>query len=595
MLFIILGVIFSFLTLKSAGVVVFILFLFLGIFFKLHKKVFSLIPIVFLLLPFISFFDVTLLPAMLGISLCFENKRIREIKFFPYITIFLLCSYFIQFFYIFDDLFFIFKNYHLNVVYEFFNYNNLFYRNLFYIFLYHFSFLTFFILSKDKNLCVLSLKFLKIGSVFGVVFFLLHLFFPTNVFSGMNQYWISLNRYSGGFSDPNSAGISLFLMILLLFYNLQNENKKNKIYTFIICILLLLVGFFTGSRSFILGLMSFLVVFYSLKNKKVFWVTFLSTVILFFVLNIIFYFYGFSFLIKLPKTIERVLESLFIGNIENTFSSRFYFTTTSFFVFIDNFFTGVGFNNFYSYFPYFSNLLGFKTGIWQDSTCNFYFGILAEGGIVGLFFFLLSFGGLRLKKEKNKIIFCTIISFLIVLFFTSFLSVEFIILSALLFGIFFDFKIKISSKNFYIFLIVVLIIYNVFFFYNISSFYGFYNLESENRKVAIWTDKKSSFPLKCENGKGKLTFSAPRLSHLDYPVKGELSTNFGFRKELKILNSDMQIITLDCTKNNVVNVSINILNPWIPISLKDNRLLGVRLYFDNVLDVPLKKDKKYEF
>ncbi len=90
-------------------------------------------------------------------------------------------------------------------------------------------------------------------------------------------------------------------------------------------------------------------------------------------------------------------------------------------------------------------------------------------------------------------------------------------------------------------------------------------------------------------------FSTPRLSHLDYPVKGELSTNFGFRKELKILNSDMQIITLDCTKNNVVNVSINILNPWIPISLKYNRLLGVRLYFDNVLDVPLKKDKKYEF
>ncbi len=591
MLFIILGTIFSFLSLTPSGIIVYLAFLLESIFLKIYKKGFCQLPVIFLFTPFVSFFDITLLPIMLGTLLCIEKERVKEIKIFPYFTLFLLCAYCIQFFYIFEDIPFLFKNYGIEDLYSFFNYNNLFYRNLFYIFLYHFSFLDFLILSRDRVLCQNSLKFLKVGAIFCIVFFLMHLFLPTKFFMGMNSYWASLNRYSGGFSDPNSAGLSLFLMIPFLIYYSKVESQKNKICTIIICLLLLIVGFFTGSRSFILGL-SLVFLFLILNGKRIFIVTFLSSLLFFVATNIFFYIYGMESLNFLPSTLLRVFKGLYIGELQNTFGSRFYFTIISFYVFKDNIFTGVGFNNFYSYFPYFSNLLGFNTGSWQDSTCNFYLGVLAEGGIIALLFLVLSFGGIRVKKEKNRLMFLTFLSFLVILCFVSFLSIEFIILSALLFALLFDFKIKKASFGFYAFLVASLCFYNILFFYKNLSFYGLYNLENENGKIAVWTFKKSSFPLKCLDNKATLNFSVPRLNINDYPISLSYATNFGQSRNMEISDGKMQEIILNCNNKDVVNVSMDVNNLWLPRELDDKRFLGVRVYLENILDMPLKGNHK---
>lgn len=208
------------------------------------------------------------------------------------------------------------------------------------------------------------------------------------VFSGFLQYLFSPSlkqfyvygwdehfyRLTGTYLDPNFAGISILLYVILLFYFLikTTNGKKRIVYTFVSLFLGLFSMFLTYSRSTAVAFIFSIPVFLAFEKKKKLFLTVLVVVI----------FAG----IITPKNFNlvglnpfRVFSSVErLKSIENAYKI---FTSSPLY--------GVGFNAY----RYAQKRVGFLDNQWENThsgagASNSFMFILATTGIFGIFTFM---------------------------------------------------------------------------------------------------------------------------------------------------------------------------------------------------------------
>lgn len=221
--------------------------------------------------------------------------------------------------------------------------------------------------------------------------------------SSLDPFWISLNRISASFSDPNAFGIGVFILLVFCIAHYIERSDSSPQYVIgkkrllqIIILLGFLVTLWSGSRTFILGVTICSVAFMGRsvwETKKVVGFSVLLAVFLVFL-----------FIIPgqyLPTAITRARALCVLGESNDSCSSRIQFTTISFQQFLDSPEIGLGPNSFERQVTHYAAKLGYHLGIWTDSGNNFYAQFLAEYGLIGVVALLLSFTRLSFRGEVS--------------------------------------------------------------------------------------------------------------------------------------------------------------------------------------------------
>lgn len=216
-------------------------------------------------------------------------------------------------------------------------------------------------------------------------------------------YWDSLGRYSSTFSDPNAAGIFLILLLPFVLREISAAGRARLVLTLLILGSLLATAALSGSRSFLLGAALYLILLFYTHSKKA---TLALVVVLAAAVGSLDYarlnaadeYY--SLISLAPPALQRLLESLSFLKFEETFASRFIFWRVAVEVWQDNPLFGVGYGRFADYVPYYAGQLGYGIGAWTDNANNFYLGLIAETGLLGLALLFLSLSRLRVKPPE---------------------------------------------------------------------------------------------------------------------------------------------------------------------------------------------------
>ncbi|MFM1846771.1 MAG: O-Antigen ligase [Pseudomonadota bacterium] len=206
-----------------------------------------------------------------------------------------------------------------------------------------------------------------------------------------NEFWRSLGRHPGTFTDPNSFGVSAVLIVALL-CELACSARRGAIRAGVCGLIAVwcVLPWVSGSRSFFLGLAAL----FSLGA----WRTAPRLFAALGGLGII----GIGALqlvdisgTGLPVGVARFLSSLQFDRLGETFFSRGIFWTIGGAVAIDHPWFGVGLGAFSMFVEPYARVLGIPLNGWTDNANSYYLGILAELGIVGVLGWFLAVKQLR--------------------------------------------------------------------------------------------------------------------------------------------------------------------------------------------------------
>ncbi len=216
-----------------------------------------------------------------------------------------------------------------------------------------------------------------------------------------------LRTYST-FSHPNSfAGFLTILSPIFLSMSLISKKNIDKIFYFVVSIILLLALILTFSRlSIVLSLGGLVIILYWFFKKNI-------------IKKNIFIVWSFTFIVFLlgfNKMIFARFSSLFIDNL--TLIQRMELNNATIKIIKDNYIFGVGLNNFLKYLPVYSEYA--KTHAFYQPVHNTFLLIVAETGLLGLsltlFLFLKLFQKIIIKKSIFKVVYLVIYLQIIVLF-----------------------------------------------------------------------------------------------------------------------------------------------------------------------------------
>ncbi|RMD86168.1 MAG: hypothetical protein D6808_03890, partial [Candidatus Dadabacteria bacterium] len=176
-----------------------------------------------------------------------------------------------------------------------------------------------------------------------------------------SSYWESQLRYGGTFSDPNSQGIFMVFLIPLLFDLLRRargvENLSeavgvsacHRVYLAVLVVSAFILGLYTGSRSFFLGLAVFALLGLWRKRRILFLIFMLSLIWAVFLVNRWYLIDSEGFeavLAKLPSGIGRLIFSLVWWNLNDALFSRLVFWKMAWQMWLDSPFLGKGLGSF---------------------------------------------------------------------------------------------------------------------------------------------------------------------------------------------------------------------------------------------------------
>lgn len=317
------------------------------------------------------------------------------------------------------------------------------------------------------------------------------------------SFWAGQRRFGGLFTDPNAAGLVFFLLLGI---------RELRYFS---CL-----GLFTGSRSYLLGLL------FSLRLKAA------LAIILFLILIILAVPSEF-----IPSSLTRVIS----GGL----SDRLIFWKAAFIDFISSPLVGIGPDMFRQ-----SIRLNNTFGNWIDNPNNYYLLILSEWGIVGLFVVALSaFRFYRTGVEIPRVVFV----FLGLLVLGShLLSLEVaLVLASLLrpgskeldrdyfgvsFGLLFSILLMFSDR-------------------------GLYPWEKDSEGYFRWTKERATFMVSCKDDLAVLKVE----------------------REAKIISRNQvfkgENIIIPCGSRSKVRVTLTALEPFIPIN--DPRVLGSKIRYES--------------
>ncbi len=266
-----------------------------------------------------------------------------------------------------------------------------------------------------------QLKDFKFGLILAVLLLQLlttyQIFIDPFIFGNQTNFWLMQLRFSGTFTDPNAFALASFIIIGFLVF-LSEEDRSDKKLPVIIFIQILLTSC-SGSRTFFLALFGSLLGLSYLRSKKLFYTSIIICFSTLFFINLLFLANRFSptSLSIFPTSIYRVLTSLNIEDVSQTFFSRQVFNELNFLIFKDYPIFGIGLNQFDQFLPSYQNLLHSDIGSWVDNNNNFYFGLLSELGLLGFLSFLCLINCFRFDFSKSKIliVFCLVFLSLLLL------------------------------------------------------------------------------------------------------------------------------------------------------------------------------------
>jgi len=265
-------------------------------------------------------------------------------------------------------------------------------------------------------------KFIKyffyiISISFLVVFLIMLYQIFINPGFGNIDYWVKAVRVNSTLTDPNSLGEYIFILFPIFIgfgYYFYGRNKYLSIFSFVLCLLALIMMSYSGSRTSIVGIgIIFLIYFIYLGVtlfKKIFQKFNLKKIVLniisyFLILSVLLlFFFGLIFIVKnahlgddspiilsrIKSDIEKIGKSNFLGYVSSISSGRNILWKQAINMFLDYPVSGVGIGQYYTEI---SNYNVIKYGITSviDITNNYYLQILSEMGMVALMIILWFF------------------------------------------------------------------------------------------------------------------------------------------------------------------------------------------------------------
>ncbi len=411
-------------------------------------------------------------------------------------------------------------------------------------------------------------------------------------FVNQNEFFSSLNRLSGSFSDPNAAGVFLFLIMPIIWI-------KGSVYSRSIAIgavgLVVLLASYSGSRSFWLG--SAIIALILARRYRVPRFCLLVAILSVLLLNIASLVFPISEYLsngKLPTGVVRLVNAVVFENYHETFFSRAAFVKIAGRALLDHWFLGLGYGHFRMWVPIYAEQLQLGTGVWTDNPNNFYLGILVELGIVGFIALAITVGRFRfLKGQPNDgaILKYAFVAFIILLITGPHL--DFVEVS-LLFSWYLASTCTLRGSlvrskalgGALVVLLAILIAANSYFLER-----GFYYWEDSPEGRFRWVSHYSQGYLSCgSDNKTKISVRAANPDLGQRPVSLKISLpHYKEVIEQVIGQYDVREIEIDCpehfdlisAQNRKIRFQLEVSRVWRPCDYSESndcRLLGVQVY-----------------
>ncbi|RMG42989.1 MAG: O-antigen ligase domain-containing protein, partial [Candidatus Dadabacteria bacterium] len=418
-------------------------------------------------------------------------------------------------------------------------------------------------------------------------------------FPNQNAYWNFLGRLPASLSDPNSFGLSSFLVALIFF----NEEDKKPFQTVVILILLLLACVYSGSRTLWLGvvLMAGIIALRSFKGSL--YLLVIASAIL--VIPLLYYL-GVSnhlqagFCTGLPSGLERLCKAMLVEDLSTTFHSRIIFNWIAAHVFLENPFVGIGPGRFRALLPYYAASYYPQLGIWTDNPNNFYLGILVETGLIGAVLLTVTIFNFKLKDAAKRSIFKSSALWTYGLLLLTGPHVEFVEVS-LLTAILFAQTLTLRETNQflihrnYTYIIGVVILFIAVNFRNGNTLHGLYPPEQTPQKdYVVWTARKALFKLRCrENASARLSIRSLVNTPVNKALKIFVSTPLE-KRTIAVSDKLLHQLKLSCipaggaVKLSKLPVEIKLKQVWLPAvsgTSSDYRRLGVQLVIGSLSEI----------
>ena len=421
------------------------------------------------------------------------------------------------------------------------------------------------------------------------------------------KYWQNeVDQFSGGASDFNSFGFfsgAMFLSIvifLIKYFCDKNGNKPKsigKISFYITGIIFSLTGIFvSGSRAAFIFILSALFLFFLSKQVKG---SFKIIVLIVIIVSIVVM--GGVLKERVSDTFEKISKSFSSDNIiqslDKASNGRIKMFQNSSMIFEKYSIAGVGTGGFLFYLKNFH----YKKKDFEDLPLNHYLLIFDEGGVIGLFAFLLFLIVLAKNFKKSSYLFL-LLTIYIVLFFNNFFWFPEILVLFWIIASLGDWRFEsvkpITKRKVFITagLMVIFVIANILTFdelhplnitatKNIPYDYGFWYPEKDSKNIKYnWTKAESGVYIYLKNDISKkieLYCGAPLAR-----IKGKIqNVEIYWRGKLydKITFSQNQVFSFQIKDNNYQEGFLEFrVNPVFNLKKmnlsSENRTLGVQIY-----------------
>lgn len=410
-----------------------------------------------------------------------------------------------------------------------------------------------------------------------------------SLFPNQSEFWNSLHRFAGTFSDPNAFGIFCGLVVPLLLWRSMQFGGPARYWRLGVAVVIGLLGFYAGSRTYFLALFFYFACAayrYSIRAMTILAISIALLIAANNVWSLVDAAAWGDVVSLAPQGLRRAIESVtFVTGAEAWFS-RVAFWRVDIYIWLDNLLYGIGPEAFRNYFVSYASALGLPTGVWSDNTNSFYLGILAETGFLGALAFAMLVSRLRLQSYSSDVLpKIALAGLLLMLFFGPHLSFdEITVVSAVLLSL----TVEVREFNVSRIAIVAAVMLACGIpLRSMSSVRGVYAWENDGGRLFRWTQAQAQVIAPCADAQRVvigLRSLAPNLSNDPQLVTVSLGIA---RKTVELRDGQEQKIEFSCGSSatsarnlSAPPVSISVSRLWIPERPgpgRDIRPLGVQV------------------
>jgi uncharacterized membrane protein YhaH (DUF805 family) len=219
-----------------------------------------------------------------------------------------------------------------------------------------------------------------------------------------SEFWTSIHRVSGLATDPNALGVTLALAVWCLFC-MYPRHQRISTRDLLWLLVLVIAGLVSGSRTFLIATGLLVISLAFLYARRVFVGAVLSLAALVCVVTLLDAstpaLTVLSNSTAVPEGIKRGISSISLLRLGETFFSRLVFLDVTLEMWRRNPWYGVGADAYRSYVVPVGSQVG-TLKHWSDNANNFYLGLLAELGVIGILAFLVSIVSRRWSDSPNR-------------------------------------------------------------------------------------------------------------------------------------------------------------------------------------------------